>query len=268
MMNLPLNSTIGSNPILHEGNHDNRGIPHEQYINKWNLTTTVNNKEATNKFIRFATIEYEADNNVGNIYLIDCINHKNQETTEIRINLGVSQSVKYVHNSEFQILYTLTSNTQNTKPVHKLDLYIKVYKSYNPFFFRLKVAKNNEVWNYENDYAYNTIKMLSNEPMLDTIENSIIATDLTPTNKHHIFRTSWGTVPVGAGATYTIRITNSEIKWDSVVSVNFTSEMPNGLATSTSIKSGGGELYYKITNVTSNQIQLPNTNIVYTITQF
>lgn len=272
MFNLPFNSSIGNNTIYHKGNHDHRGTPHEQYVNKWNLTTTIDNRENTNKIVKFATIEYEADNNVGNLYLIDCINHKNQETTEIQIIVGTSQSVKYAHNSEFQIFYTVTplELSANLKNRYRVDLYIKIYKSWNTFFFRLNVAKNNEVWNYENDYAYNCIKLLSKEPLEDTINGAIQGTDITPkpVKKHHIFRTSWGAVPIQPSATYTIKITNSEIKWDSVISVNLTSEMPNGLVTSTSIKSGGGELYYKITNVTTNEIELPASNIVYTITQF
>ena len=108
MFNLPFNSSIGNNTIYHKGNHDHRGTPHEQYINKWNLTTTIDNRENTNKLARFATIEYEEDINVDNLYLIDCINHKNQETTEIQILLGTSQSVKYAYNSDFQILYKVT----------------------------------------------------------------------------------------------------------------------------------------------------------------
>lgn len=270
MFNLPFNSSIGNNTIYHKGNHDHRGIPHEQYVNKWNLSTTIDNRENTNKIAKFATIEYEVDVNVSNLYLIDCINHKNQETTEIQIILGSTQKVQYVYNSEFQIWYTVTSlgKSENAKDLYKIDLYIKIFKSWNTFFFRVNVAKNNEVWNYENDYAYSCIKLLSKEPLQDAINGAIQGTDITPVKKHRIFRTSWGAVPIQPSTTYTIKITNSEIKWDSVISINLTSEMPNGLVTSTSIKSGGGELYYKITNVTTYAIELPASNIVYTITQF
>ena len=95
MFNLPFNSSIGGNAILHEGNHDKRGIPHEQYINKWNLNTTLDNKTNTNKYSKIAEIEYEEDNNTSCNYIIEIVNSRDLTM------------IDYLYLSDYILLYLI-----------------------------------------------------------------------------------------------------------------------------------------------------------------
>lgn len=269
MFNLPINSKIAGNVVHHDGNHDDRGTPHEQYINKWNLASTINNKEKTNKFAKFASITFEVDNNINNLYIFDIINTKNLEVTELKVSCGPTITSKYKYNSEFQIWYTSTQleNSSSGKTRYQVDFYIKIYKSYNIFFIRLNVAKNNKVWNYDDDYAFTCVKMYSEEILIDSLTSGIQPIDTSETITEFKSTQSWDSISINPGSTYTISISNSNIKWDSYVGIAYSETLPDGLVTSVSLKSGGGMVHYKLTNVTSSAVTLPKGTILIYIKQ-
>lgn len=268
MFNLPFNSSIGGNAILHEGNHDKRGIPHEQYINKWNLNTTLDNKTNTNKFCKIAEIEYEEDNNTSCNYILEIVNSRDLTKIEyLYLSLGTRKSLKYNYNSSYGLWYKTTSTMQdNGKNKTKVEIYIQIYKSYNPIFYRIKVAKNVEVWNYDNDYAFKCITLLSKQPLLDTVDGIFQCEDTKPV-RHFYKRQSWGKVSIKAGEKYQIVMDDSNIKWDSILSFTTSVEVPSELMYTVSVKDGGGSAIINIRNVSTIDTNFPECQLLLMITQ-
>lgn len=268
MFNLPINTKVANNIAFHQGNHDNRGIPHEQYVSKWNLNTTSNNLANTNKYTKILEVTYEEDNNVGLNYIIEIVNTKDLAKTDyLYMTLGTSKTVKYTYN-EYYALYQKITTTMQTNGKNKsvVEIFIQIYKSYSPLFFRVHTAKNNEVYNYDNDYAYNCISLLSNQPFVDTLTGFTQCADVAPI-RHFYKRQSWGQVTVNAGQKYQIVISDSNIKWDSILSFNTSVEVPSELMYTVSVASGGGSAIINIRNVSTVSANFPACQLLLMITQ-
>lgn len=268
MFNLPINTKISGNTVLHEGNHNERETPHEQYINKWNLNTTSNNKTITNKFTKILEVKYEEDNNMGCNYIIEIVNTKDlAKINYLYMVLGKNKTFKYEYNETYSLWYKITSlEPNNEKVVNKVEVYIQLHKSYSPIFFRVHTAKNNEVWNYDNNYAYSCIKLLSNQELIDSVDGVTQCSDTLPV-RHYYKRQSWNEVTINSGEKYQIVIDDSNIKWDSVVTFNTSVEIPSELMYTVSIKSGGGGVIINVRNVSSTVAKFPNCQLLMMITQ-
>lgn len=268
MSNLPINTKISGNTVFHEGNHNERETPHEQYINKWNLNTTSNNRANTNKFTKILEVEYEEDNNMGCNYIIELVNTKDlTKTNYLYMVLGKSKTFKYEYNETYALWYKITSlEPNNGKTMNKVEVFIQLYKSYSPIFFRVHTAKNNEVWNYNNNYAYSCINLLSNQELLDSVDGLTQCSDTLPV-RHYYKKQGWEEVSINSGEKYQIVVNDSHIKWDSVVTFNTSVEVPSELMYTVSIKSGGGAVIINVRNVSSTVAKFPKCQLLMTITQ-
>lgn len=268
--NLPLGSKICGKYILHEGNHDSRGIPHEQYISKWNAYSTKNNKSDTNKWTKIAEINYEKDNNVILHYIFKIISEKTADRYFSNLVLGSSgiSNFNYTGNSVFTIkaIYSTTGTSANGKTLAKVELYVQLYKSYNPVYVMPEFARNTDYYLYSEDYAYQCLTMYSEQPLLDSITATHTPTDLT--TYEFVSSQTWGTVNVVAGTTYTITITDANVKWNSIVSYSTTAPMPDGLVLQNAqLKAGGGGFYIKVTNITTGALSFPACTLSWKIRQ-
>ena len=268
MFNLPINTKISGNTVFHEGNHNERETPHEQYINKWNLNTTSNNGANTNKFTKILEVEYEEDNNMGCNYIIEIVNTKDlTKTSYLYMVLGKSKTFKYEYNDTYALWYKISSlSPTNGKARNKVEVYIQIFKSYSPLFYRIHTAKNNEVWNYTKNYAYSCITLLSNQPLLDSIDDATQCNDTLPV-RHFYKRQSWNEVTINPGEKYQIVINDSNIKWDSVVSFTTSVEVPSELMYTVSVKSGGGAIIVNVRNVSNTIAKFPSCQLLMVITQ-
>lgn len=267
MFNLPINSKISGCNILHEGNHNEKDSPHEQYINKWNLNTTINNATNINKYTKILEIVYEEDNNMGCNYIIEIVNTKDlSKTNYLYMTLGVNKTLKYEHNDTYALWYKITSLEPNGAKVrNRIEVFIQLYKSYSPLFYRIHTAKNNEVWNYDKNYAYSCITLLSNQPLLDSIDSIIQCSDTLPIRQFY-HRQSWGEVSIESGAKYQIVITNNNIKWDSVLNFTTSAEVPSELMYTVSILSVG-KAVINIRNISNTTAKFPSCQLLLLITQ-
>lgn len=268
MFNLPLNSKICGNNILHDGNHNEREAPHEQYINKWNLNTTCNNGSEIHKYTKILEIVYEEDNNMGCNYIIEIVNTKDlSKTNYLYMILGTSKTLKYEHNDTYSLWYKITTlESINGKNRNKVEVYLQFYKSYSPLFYRIHTAKNNEVWNYDDNYAYSVIELLSNQSLLNSVDGITQCSDTLPV-RHFYKRQSWGQVPINAGEKYQIVINDSNIKWDSILSFTTSVEVPSELMYTVSVKEGGGSAIINIRNVSTVNANFPSCQLLLMITQ-
>lgn len=270
MFNLPLNSKICGNTVLHEGNHNQRENPHSQYTHKWDIVNTINNGSTTGQFTKLLDVTYEVDNNRGDNYWLTIFSPKTQQTFDLKLTLGSTRVISYPHNGEFEIWYTeeQLASSESGKQNWKVTVYIRLLKTYSTMFVSLNMAKNNEVWNYTNDYAFNNIKLYSNQPLVETVSSSIQASNnASPSQRLFWHRQSWGAVTIEAGAKYQIKVTNANIKWDSLVNFSYSVEIPSELMYNVSLQSGGGTVIINVRNVSNVQATWPAGQILMTIQQ-
>ena len=270
MFNLPLNSKICGNTVFHEGNHNSRENPHNQYSHKWDIVNTINNGTTTGQFTKLLDVTYEVDNNRNDHYWLTMFNMKNQQTYDLKMSLGETRTVSYPHNGEFEIWYTeeQLADSSSGKKNWKVTVYMKLWKTYNPIFVTLNMAKNNEVWNYTNDYAFNNIKLYSNQPLVADISYGIKGSNnANPAQRLFWHRQSWGEVTIGPLGKYQLVITDENIKWDSVVSFTYSVEIPSELMYTVSLRSGGGAVIINVRNLTEMEIKWPAGQIIMSIQQ-
>ena len=270
MFNLPINSKISGNTVYHKGNHNERENPHNQYHHKWDIINTINNRSVTGQYTKLLDITYEVDTNRVDNYWLTIFNTKNQQTYDLIINLGSTRNIKYPYNSDFEIWYTQEQldNSSNGKENWKVTVYLKLWKSYNTMFVSLNMAKNNEVYNYDNDYAFNNINLYSNQALQETISNLVQGTNnASPSQRTFWHRQSWGEVVVSAGGKMQIIVSNSNIQWDSVVNFCYSVEIPSELMYNVSIKSGGGYAIINVRNVSNINATWPSGQILLSIQQ-
>ena len=76
MYNLPTDSTINGLSVYHEGNHSNKGNPHDNYLSKFSCNYSLNNKSTVDKMFKMCTIRYPINNNVEFKYIIEILSTK------------------------------------------------------------------------------------------------------------------------------------------------------------------------------------------------
>ncbi|MDM0981826.1 hypothetical protein ACV3Q7_07740 [Clostridium perfringens] len=267
MFNLPIDSGIANNFLFHEGNHDDRGTPHEQYLNKWNYKSTSNNREIINKYTKFAEIEYEADKNVSLHYEFKIYDEKGAEVNSLFVILTSdieNISLSYRYNDNYSIYYTKNKlgQTKRGKNIYIIKLFFKIHKSFNPVFYDIIFAKNTEYWVYKKDYAYKCLKLFDSQEILDSLENEIQCLNIKKLNTI-LIRQSWGETNIKKNSCYQAKIINNNIHWNSQITISTTSEIPYGLIISApTLKKGGGEVTIPIYNILGEDIILPSTNFM------
>ena len=223
---LPMGVTINDCLVLHDGSHDSRGIPHEQYISKWNYATTINNGSVTGKHAKICEINYEQDNNTILNYIIKIISEKSGTSWNINVSVGGDGVITFncPTNSTFALtgVFSITSAISGSKKTAKLILYAQLYKAYNPIYIMVEFARNTENNTYPRDYAFKSIEIINNEALIDAITPTHTPIDISA--NEFTGSLTWGSVSVLANSTTTISVTDGTIKWNSIV--NYSTSVP------------------------------------------
>lgn len=218
--NLNIGSTIANNLIFHEGNHDWRGEPHEQYISKWNYNYTKTIGEDNNKFYKIAKFDVERDNNIQHFFRLNIFSSKanNDFNIDITITNDLNTlNVKYIHNEFFQIVYTKRQYSPTLgKDRYEVVIYVKPYKTYDQLMFMVNKSLNTVVSNYVSGFSYEGIHLYNWENSQDIVENGITATNSSKVNFQEV---SYGSVTINANSKLEIPVTlNVSVNWNDFVS--------------------------------------------------
>lgn len=218
--NLNMGSTIANNLIFHEGNHDGRGKPHEQYISKWNYNFTKAIGEDNNKFYKIAKFDVERDNNIKHFFRLDIfsIRANNDFNIDIIFTNDINTvNVEYPYNEFFQIVYTKRQyKPASGKDRYEVILYVKPYKTYDQLMFMLNKSLNNVVSSYYVGFSYEGAHLYNWENYQETVEGGITATNNSKVNfQEH----TYGSVTIEPNSKVEIAVTLKEqVKWNDFAS--------------------------------------------------
>lgn len=219
--NLNIGTTIANNLVYHEGNHDWRGTPHEQYISKWNYNFTKTIGENNNKFYKIAKFDVERDQNIIHFFRLNIFSSKAKNDFNVDITIPNSLdniTVDYTYNSYFQIVFTKRYYTPKVgKDRYEVVIYIKPYKSYDQIMFMVTKSLNTVVSYYHAGFSYSEGFHLYNwEDSQETVEGGITATNNTKVNfQEH----TYGSVTIQPNSKLEIPVTlNVPVNWNDFVS--------------------------------------------------
>lgn len=218
--NLNIGSTIANNLVFHEGNHDGRGIPHEQYISKWNYNFTRTIGEDNNKFYKIAKFDVERDNNIKHFFRLNIfsIRANNDFNIDIIFTNDINTlNVEYPYNEFFQIVYTKRQYKPTSgKDRYEVVLYVKPYKTYDQIMFMLNKSLNNVVGGYSVGFSYEGVHLYNWENSQESVEGGITATNNSKVNyQEH----TYGSVTIQPNSKVDISVVlNQPIKWNDFVS--------------------------------------------------
>ena len=219
--NLNIGTSIANNLVFHEGNHDGRGKPHEQYVSKWNYNFSKTIMEENNKFYKIAKFDVERDNNVQHFFRLNVFTFKGKSDYDVNITISNKLNdinVDYLHNEYFQIVYTKKQYTPLVgKDRYEVVIYIKPYKTYDQIMFMVSKSLNSVVSYYTPGFSYNEgIHLYNWENSQETVEGGISASNNSKINYQEV---SYGSVTIQANSKLEIPITlNVNVNWNDFAS--------------------------------------------------
>ena len=220
MYNLPSDTTINNCEVFHEGNHNELGNPHGQYICPSKYNFTLNPKADFGKWVKIATIKYIPNNNVGfrykfklyplnsNLeYDIDVLlKHENSSAT---INMKTDGDVMCAIKQD-----TETDDNDNTLLVN--HIYIQIRRTWFVVHYDLVLAENTRYYHYNDGYARKCIQMLKEQPLVDELTSDI-------TVKYEYFNkyieVTNEAVNINANETKVIPLTVTGVNYDCYLSI-------------------------------------------------
>lgn len=259
---LPLNASVNGNRIFHKANHDDRGYPHQNYIEKVPqttfYTTESNGSSHVNKFQKIATINYLENSNVKLRYKLKFfeLNYGDEHVVDIVVSsssTGIYNSIISHAGKNNLVFYGIESDVNGV--TKKLDLYVKSTQDWTYYFFRLEYARaSNYFTAYPDSYAYKNIILLTSTSYLDSIISNINET----IKERPIIRlpTSSLIVAVSAGANASLYLSVLGITANCVMTVTPNVKIPGELTYSTCI-SANDQVLVTISNSASYEKDFP-----------
>ena len=171
MYNLPTDSCINGLSVYHEGNHSNKGNPHDNYLSKFSCNYSLNNQTTVDKMFKMCTISYPINNNVEFKYIIEILTTKIENENKLYITCGNTlESVKATFKGDTNINIYLKNNLIDG--VLTIDVYVQVKQTWTKLYYRLYFARCLDyLIYYTEESAYNYINLF-NESELVTLQPS------------------------------------------------------------------------------------------------
>ena len=171
--NLPTDSCVNDMLIYHEGNHTDKGNPHNNYISKYACNYTLNTKsDNANNFVKIATIKYESNNNVAYRYIIELFSTNITAENKIILSCGgdlAKTNCKFVGSSHLEVGVKMRTSGSN----NIIDIYLKINDVWTKMFYRVYFARCLDYLNlYNEESAYKSIELFNEQPFSNSSEFS------------------------------------------------------------------------------------------------
>lgn len=265
MYNLPTDATINECVVFHEGNHDDRGNPHEQYISKFKTYSVKVADTGKNNYFKIANITHTPNSNVSldyNIKIIDIPRSGDDilnKTHNIRINI-TNTTIKICHIGANRFDLFANSTTLSNGDV-SYDIYLKPYLDWQVFYYNLDFARGSSYPNYTEEYAFRHITLYSSNYVASI--GTAIGTIVKDRPWIQTTATTTGaTVTSYGGQSYSITITG--ITPTCIFTVNPTTSIPGEFIHSSYVTSNN-TVTVNFKNISTYSKALPDTtwNISY-----
>lgn len=220
MFNLPSDSTINNCEIYHEGNHNEFGNPHEQYICSSKYKYTVNPKSEFGKWVKIATIKYIPNKNVGFRYKFKL--YPLNSTIEYDIDILLANdhqntSVKMKTDGDIKCaIKQSTTNDDNGNLLLVNDIYIQINRTWFVVFYDLVLAENTRYYHYNDGYARKYIEIYKEQDMQNAI-TSDVRIQYEYFNKY--VEVTNEVTTIGANETKVINLNVPGVNWDCYLSL-------------------------------------------------
>lgn len=272
---LPLGSTINNCQIFHEGNHNENGNPHKQYLSSANWHRTLNNGSLVDKCMKIIEVDYLGDNNYSMMYEIDFnVNTHSQPYKMIfKIQNGTVQSFKYHENGA--IFFVATINDLGYPPDdqyhkrYKLTIYARVSTPNRMISFRLnkailnRPASGSTEFYLPPNYAYESIRLFDESELIGNVVNQI-SMSYIPLNTYGSI--TWSSVQIESNNRHTVKVTASNVKYGSVITFSFNKHLPLGIVTgATGYNVDTQEIFIDLYNVTGQTLTLDAMNVSWIV---
>ena len=240
MYNLPTDSTINGLSVYHEGNHSNKGNPHDNYLSKFSCNYSLNNQSTVDKMFKMCTISYPINNNVEFKYIIEILSTKIENENKLYITCG----------------NTLESVKATFKGDMNINVYVQVKQTWTKLYYRLYFARCLDYLIYYTEQsAYNYIKFY-NESELITLQTSDIAVNYV--RNEVIKKVDTVLTTVSASSEIKLQIPVSGLLKNSIVSFNATNvEIPAEFIISSSYIPYNGYIVLRVRNTATYSKDLP-----------
>lgn len=269
---MKLGSNINGFAVHHDGNHDNRGNPHNQYISKHHFGKTVNIGETTGQYLPLATIRYEQDNNYMLKYGFDFIMRpmNDRHTIDMLLNVSGVSELRFTRDGTFSIFATYKNlgpvKDGSTKDIGEVTLYVQFYNAYRQGFIQLNHAlvynPQESSFTMQDDEAFHSC-VVHNRATPATITPNVTAKGV---RKPQFGSRSQTEQSIASGQGYDIKISGQTLEYGCVVSVSFNAEFSRSLVVSApTYNVETREIIIKVRNVSEFAYSIPACTISWAI---
>lgn len=255
MYNLPTDSVINGLSVYHEGNHNNKGNPHDSYISKFSCNYSLNNKSVLDKMFKICTISYPVNSNVEFKYIIELLSTKIESENKLYITCGNTlESVKATFKGDVSIDIYLKNTLIDDKLT--IDVYIQVKQSWTKLYYRLYFARCSDyLIYYTEESAYNYIRFY-NESEFITLQSS--DTKINYIRNEVIKKTNTNHTTVNGNSDLKLLIPVDGLLKNSIVSFNAVDvEIPAEFIIATSYIPYNNYIVLRIKNTANYSKELP-----------
>lgn len=255
MYNLPTDSAINGLSVYHEGNHSNKGNPHDNYLSKFSCNYSLNNQSTVDKMFKVCTISYPINNNVAFKYIIEFFSPQIENENKLYITCGNTlESVKATFKGDKDINVYLKNTLVNSNLT--IDVYVQLKRTWTKLYYRLYFARCLDyLIYYTEESAYNYIKFY-NESELITLQTS--DTPINYIRNEQIIKVDTELTSVEASSEIKLQIPVSGLLKNSIVCFNATNvEIPAEFIISSSYIPYNGYIVLRVRNTATYSKDLP-----------
>lgn len=220
MFNLPSDSTINNCEIFHEGNHNEFGNPHEQYICSTKYKYTVNPKSEFGKWVKIATVKYIPNTNVGFRYKFKLYPLNSTLEYDIDVLLKNENSNAIIKmKTDGDIMCAIKQDTEKDDNGNSLlvnNIYIQIKRTWFVVHYDLVLAENTRYYHYNDGYARKCIELHKEQALVNEL-TSDITVQYEYFNKY-VEITNEATT-INANETKLIPLSVSGVNWDCYLSI-------------------------------------------------
>lgn len=173
MYNLPTDSSINGLSIYHEGNHTNKGNPHDNYISKFSCNYSLNNKSIVDKMFKLCTIKYPVNNNVAYKYIIELFATNIENENKIYLSCGNNlDNILCSFKGDSNINIYLKTRLNNN--VITIDIYGQLKQTWTKLFYRLYFGRCLDyLLLFDEESAYKYIEFYNESDFIDLSPSDI-----------------------------------------------------------------------------------------------
>src|SRR5699024_3059745 len=269
---MKLESYINSFSVFHCSNHDGRGNTHNQYLSKHHFGKTENIGNETGQHIPIARIQYKQDDNYMLKYGFDFMVRPLNERFKIDLMLDVNgvNELTYTRDSSFAIFADYKNLGPimggSSKDIGEVVLYAVFYNPFRQGFIQLNHAlvynPTSSGFNMRDEEAFEYCEIY------DRAKPVVITPNVSGKGirEPYFGALNQSEVVVAPGEGYDVVISDQDLAYGCIVSVNFSEEFSRSLVISSpTYNITTKEIIVKIRNVSENSYSIPACTVYWMI---